>query len=125
MPRMFRATLFAATFLLTLCAFASNRETVIRNFSPLDGEGTNPTGGLLMDKAGNLYGAALSGTIFEFSPDDSGGWNTRYFTIAPILIALTPWAFWRWIMPAIFTAQPILATFLNIRETDWEVGPGR
>ncbi len=52
----------------------SNNETVLHNFSPTNGDGVAPGGELVMDHAGNLYGATNSGgalyvgTIFKLDP---------------------------------------------------------
>jgi uncharacterized repeat protein (TIGR03803 family) len=57
-------------------------ETVLHNFiseDPQDGDG--PSGSLVMDKEGNLYGMTVSGgsagmgTVFEVSPNGNGGWT--------------------------------------------------
>jgi uncharacterized repeat protein (TIGR03803 family) len=48
-----------------------------------DPEGSNPSGGLVFDAAGNLYGATTygginhSGTVFELSPVAGGGWKEQ------------------------------------------------
>ncbi|MGB6633848.1 MAG: choice-of-anchor tandem repeat GloVer-containing protein, partial [Terriglobales bacterium] len=53
---------------------ASWTETVL--YSPAKGQvGSYPQTGLIMDPAGNLYGATL-GDVFELSPSD-GGWTAR------------------------------------------------
>jgi len=52
-------------------------ETVIYNFQFYD----QPVGGLVFDKAGNLYGAHFSGgennrgAVFQLTPSQSGGWT--------------------------------------------------
>ena len=56
-------------------------ETVLYSFG--DGtDGSSPNGGLIFDQSGNLYGTARgggntasSGTVFELSPNGSGGWT--------------------------------------------------
>ncbi|MFZ0732388.1 MAG: choice-of-anchor tandem repeat GloVer-containing protein [Candidatus Sulfotelmatobacter sp.] len=69
----------AAVFSLAMCAEAANTYSVVRNFSPRSGD--IPYGGLLMDQAGNLYGADSSGgtqnwgAIFELTPNGKGGWT--------------------------------------------------
>jgi uncharacterized repeat protein (TIGR03803 family) len=60
-------------------------ETILHTFSNTSTDGVNPTGSLVFDSAGNLYGTtsiggtcALSygcGTVFELSPVAGGGWN--------------------------------------------------
>jgi uncharacterized repeat protein (TIGR03803 family) len=76
MPRLLRA-LLVYSFLLIAPLLAFSTESVIHNFSSSSGGGVNPSGGLLLDSAGNLYGTALDGTLFEFSPNGSGGWNYK------------------------------------------------
>jgi len=54
-------------------------ETVLYNFTG-GSDGGNPTSGLTFDGAGNLYGTTTSGglgygTVFELSPNGTGGWN--------------------------------------------------
>jgi len=69
----------AAMFSLALCAEGAGTYSVVRNFSSKLGD--IPYGGLLMDQAGNLYGANSAGgtgnwgTIFELSPNGKGGWT--------------------------------------------------
>jgi uncharacterized repeat protein (TIGR03803 family) len=58
-------------------------EKVLHNFgSGMDGQ--RPLAGLIFDAAGNLYGATseggshdFSGTVFEMTPDGSGGWREK------------------------------------------------
>jgi uncharacterized repeat protein (TIGR03803 family) len=58
-------------------------ETVLYSFCPQTGctDGANPAAGLIFDAAGNLYGtteyagAYNSGTVFELTPNGSGGWT--------------------------------------------------
>jgi uncharacterized repeat protein (TIGR03803 family) len=55
-------------------------QTVIYTFKG-GSDGGNPYAGLIFDQAGNLYGTAVvggsagTGTIFELSPNGSGGWT--------------------------------------------------
>jgi uncharacterized repeat protein (TIGR03803 family) len=55
-------------------------ETVLHSFGA-GTDGSGPTGGLIFDGAGNLYGTTYSGgtsnvgTVFELSPNGSGGWT--------------------------------------------------
>jgi uncharacterized repeat protein (TIGR03803 family) len=60
------------------------REGVLHSFYSGDGydpEGANPSGGLIFDSAGNLYGAAYGGgslgcgTVFVLTPKLGGGWR--------------------------------------------------
>ena len=54
-------------------------ETVLHDFQGTDG--ATPAGGLIFDRAGNLYGTTSSGgthnngTVFKLSPDASGEWS--------------------------------------------------
>jgi len=55
-------------------------ESVLHAFMPL-GDGKNPGGRLVLDRAGNLYGVTVvatdsnQGIVFRLSPDGSGGWT--------------------------------------------------
>jgi uncharacterized repeat protein (TIGR03803 family) len=51
-------------------------EAVLYNFCSLSGcaDGFLPSGNLVEDSAGNLYGTVADG-VFELSPNGSGGWN--------------------------------------------------
>ncbi|HXM20124.1 MAG TPA: choice-of-anchor tandem repeat GloVer-containing protein [Terriglobales bacterium] len=51
-------------------------DSILYSFGTHSGDGGEPTAGLVMDGAGNLYGTAPYGgsTIFELTPG-SGGWN--------------------------------------------------
>jgi uncharacterized repeat protein (TIGR03803 family) len=60
-------------------AQAVDKETVLYNFSNSSG-GSGPFGGLVMDQSGNMYGATLTGEIFEMSPNGAGGWNFSELT---------------------------------------------
>jgi len=53
-------------------------DTSLYSFGAQSGDGGEPTAGLVMDKAGNLYGTAPYGgsTVFELTPG-SGGWNEK------------------------------------------------
>ncbi|MGB9492266.1 MAG: choice-of-anchor tandem repeat GloVer-containing protein [Terriglobales bacterium] len=57
-------------------------ETVIHNFGPrYSGDGGTPSGSLLMDKNGNLYGTTAgggifdNGTVYKLSPNSEGRWT--------------------------------------------------
>lgn len=81
----------AISLLLLLGTLAFAGETVIYSFKS-GNDGSQPQGtGLVMDPAGNLYGttstggASNNGTIYELSPNGSGGWTEtvlRSFTMA-------------------------------------------
>ena len=77
LARIFSASLLFSLFLFSVCAHAVDKETGLYQFYSHGGGVANPTGGLLMDHTGNLYGATLSGALFEFSPNGSGGWNYK------------------------------------------------
>lgn len=79
----FLAAILTTVLSLAICALAGDKETSLYNFN--DGTGKTENGifphGLLLENAGNLYGAALSGAagnaggVFELTPNGSGGWN--------------------------------------------------
>jgi uncharacterized repeat protein (TIGR03803 family) len=90
---MFMNATRGALTLAVICALVlfaarpawSQTETVLYNFTG-GTDGGNPNGALTPDGAGNYYGAAAEGgipcdqyvscgTIFELSPNGSGGWN--------------------------------------------------
>jgi uncharacterized repeat protein (TIGR03803 family) len=82
----FLALMFAVSFAfltVTSSAFAAQEE-VLYSFCGLAGcgDGQHPAAGLLMDKAGNLYGTAPdggknnAGVVYELSPTDSG-WQQK------------------------------------------------
>ena len=67
--------------LLAPCTWAATEKVIFA----FDGNnGSSPIAGLIFDRAGNLYGTTLGGgngddkgTVFELSPDGSGGWTHR------------------------------------------------
>jgi uncharacterized repeat protein (TIGR03803 family) len=74
-----------SALLLTLIAARpaqAQTETVLYNFcsQPNCSDGAGPQSNLTFDGAGNLYGTTIGGglgygTVFELSPNGSGGWN--------------------------------------------------
>ena len=58
-------------------------ETVLHRFAAGPGDGANPIAGLVLDAQGNLFGTTSSGgsadagTVFELTPDGSGGYAER------------------------------------------------
>jgi hypothetical protein len=85
LSRILTAALLTSTLLLAVFAQAGDKETslffFIKNTNGNNPNGYFPSNKLLIDKAGNLYGATNSGatngvgTIFELSPNGSGGWS--------------------------------------------------
>src|SRR5258708_789676 len=77
-------TYFACLFLCLTTSFAvrlaqAQTETVLYNFKG-GSDGFTPESRLTSDGAGNLYGTTCfgglgSGTVFELSPNGSGGWK--------------------------------------------------
>jgi uncharacterized repeat protein (TIGR03803 family) len=77
-------------------------ESTIFSFSGPTGTGFSPTGNLVMDSAGNLYGgAALGGgsfgEVFELSPETDGTWSFsaihRFATFAEGNVVIGPFVF--------------------------------
>jgi len=61
--RLRSVSLIAAAVLFLTSVWAADHQTVLYSFGgPPDG--TDPVGSLLMDSAGNLYGATFSGGIY-------------------------------------------------------------
>ena len=75
LSKIFGTAAVTAVLLLAVCANAVDKETILYNFNSTTSGGWQPYGGLLRDESGNYYGATLTGTIFELSPNGSGGWN--------------------------------------------------
>jgi uncharacterized repeat protein (TIGR03803 family) len=68
-------------FELSPAADGSWTESVLHNFNNQQPDGIGPSGNLLFDSSGNLYGVTISGgtyshgTAFELSPAGGGSWN--------------------------------------------------
>ncbi len=86
-------TIFLLSVLLLVTAHpaSAQTETVLYNFTPVS-NGSNPQSGLTSDRVGNLYGMtwiggdAGAGTVYELSPNGSGGWThtvLHSFCVAP------------------------------------------
>jgi uncharacterized repeat protein (TIGR03803 family) len=72
-------TIAAMTFMLVSGAWAAT-EQVLYSFNGTTGR--EPSGGLIFDKAGNLYGTTIAGgngcscgVVFELTPASGGGWT--------------------------------------------------
>jgi uncharacterized repeat protein (TIGR03803 family) len=73
----------AALLLVAARPAQAQTETVLYNFcsQPNCSDGANPQSNLIADAAGNFYGTTVNGglfgygTVFELSPNGSGGWN--------------------------------------------------
>jgi len=71
------------TVLLLVASSWAATEKTLHNFGSSGTDGQSSAAGLIFDSAGNLYGttaaggAAGKGTVFETSPDGSGGWTTK------------------------------------------------
>jgi len=74
---------YGVVFELSLGTGGVWAEKVLYNFGSVSGDGTSPLGGLVFDKAGNLYGMTSSGganslgTIYELSPAAGGTWTEK------------------------------------------------
>ena len=81
-PVSFRRMTFAALIVFLLIASSWASEKVLHNFGITGADGEQPFGGLILDHKGNLYGTTYSGgglsmgTVFEMTPNGSGGWTT-------------------------------------------------
>ena len=70
-------------FELTRGAGGHWRETVLHNFNPGAADGSGPYGGLILDKAGDLYGTTSAGgaydygTVFKLTPQAGGVWREK------------------------------------------------
>jgi uncharacterized repeat protein (TIGR03803 family) len=73
-------TVFAALALILATPAQAQTETVLYNFTP-GSDGGGPTSIVTPDGKGNFYGTTIGGgeygygTVYELSPNGSGGWN--------------------------------------------------
>lgn len=78
--RRIAGVVLMVAFGFSICARAVDKEIILHRFNASTGE-FGPAGKLLVDAAGNLYGAAAEGgangrgVIFELSPSSGGGWS--------------------------------------------------
>jgi hypothetical protein len=86
---------------LSIVAYAGDKETALYNFQPnmggVSASGYYPAGALLQDQSGNLYGVALNGgldgtstsggTVYELSPNGSGGYTINVLASCAVTIA--------------------------------------
>ncbi|MGH7869410.1 MAG: choice-of-anchor tandem repeat GloVer-containing protein, partial [Candidatus Dormibacteraceae bacterium] len=82
--RLYFSTL-ATIALMSVFTVAQAPEKVLYSFGASANDGASPNGGLVFDKAGNLYGTTESGgltgcsghcgTVFELSPANKGTWT--------------------------------------------------
>lgn len=74
------ATIVGFVFLLGINGSAQTVE-VMHNFGVTAGDGNIPSGGLIVDTAGNYYGTTAAGgthnfgTVYRLSPQSGGGWT--------------------------------------------------
>ncbi len=82
-PSLGLRTTFAALAVALLAASSGATEKVLYNFGISNNDGLYPYAGLTIDRSGNLYGTTVmggsenGGTVFETSPNGSGGWTTK------------------------------------------------
>ena len=79
LSRLSLTTCLAVALTLPPCVWASDTQTILYAFTG-KADGGTPTSGLIADASGNLYGTAAGGgtnygTVFELSPNSSGGWT--------------------------------------------------
>ena len=87
-----KALALPLALLLLIVAAQAQTETVLYNFAGSP-DGANPESGLTSDGKGNFYGTTLGGgqfgggTVYELSPNGSGGWNEtvlyNFCSVAP------------------------------------------
>jgi uncharacterized repeat protein (TIGR03803 family) len=84
---LFTSTAMLALFTAILLAMGTRadaqQEVVLHNFNDNGKDAARPIGGLVFDKAGNLYGTSAqggiydAGAVFELTPKAGGGWTTK------------------------------------------------
>src|SRR5258708_2014532 len=81
LSRIFPLALLAIAFTLTNTAYAQFTENILYNFGTVTNDGRDPGMPLIADGQGNFYSTTIAGgahnlgTVFELSPNGSGGWN--------------------------------------------------
>lgn len=76
-------TVVFAFLITTAPLFAATKEKVLHTFRSNGRDGIFPTGGLIFDTAGNLYGTTVNsgahccGTVFELTSKAGGGWTEK------------------------------------------------
>jgi uncharacterized repeat protein (TIGR03803 family) len=81
-PHLVLFVLVAVFISLATNPAVAGTEATLHNFAA-QGHGAAPQGGLISDAAGNLYGVSAtggaynSGTVFEFVPNQQGGWDQK------------------------------------------------
>lgn len=79
--RILPLALAAFAFTFTTAAHAQYTENILYNFGTTTNDGKLPGGRIITDGQGNLYGTTSEGganslgSVFELSPNGSGGWN--------------------------------------------------
>jgi uncharacterized repeat protein (TIGR03803 family) len=80
---------YGTVFQLTSSSKGSWKESILYNFKN-DSSGAEPNAGVVMDKAGNLYGTTTAGgtyecgVIYKLAPEPKGGWK---YTVLHIFAA--------------------------------------
>jgi uncharacterized repeat protein (TIGR03803 family) len=78
--RIMPLSLLAVAVMLSTMAWATEKQTIVYEFTNKI-NGSEPSDGLISDGAGNFYGTTSHGgqrgcgTVFELSPNSSGGWS--------------------------------------------------
>ena len=112
---------FGTAFELSPQSGGSWKATLLHSFGLNPSDGQNPSGGLVRDAAGNLYGTTINGgadtcsstapkgcgTVFELSPKRAAAGARRFCTALATMVKTgsTPRLAWPSMPPASFTAQ--------------------